>query len=49
MVNEGWTQEQAEAELRNAGYGEDSMDTFIFCTEDFFERTEAVPDDNTAS
>jgi uncharacterized protein (TIGR01244 family) len=35
---EGWTQEQAEAELRAAGYDTDSMDTFTFCAEDYFER-----------
>lgn len=38
MVHEGWTQEQAEAELQQAGYGEDSMETFRFCSEDYFER-----------
>ncbi len=44
ILSEGWTQEQAEAELRAAGYGDDSMDTFIFCTEDYFERTAALQD-----
>lgn len=38
MVYAGWPQEQAEAELRAAGYDADAMATFIFCTEDFFER-----------
>jgi uncharacterized protein (TIGR01244 family) len=49
MVHEGWTQEQAEAELRAAGYGEDSMDTFTFCAEDYFERAEEAQTENTAS
>ncbi len=45
MVNEGWTQEQAEAELRDAGYGDSSMETFTFCAEDYFERmAELQPD-----
>lgn len=38
MVNQGWRREDAEAELRSAGYGEESMETFAFCTEDYFER-----------
>jgi len=38
-ANEGWTREQAEAELHAAGYDEDAMDVFMFCAEDFFERT----------
>jgi uncharacterized protein (TIGR01244 family) len=38
MINEGWTQSEAEKELENAGYGGDDMDVFRFCTEDFLER-----------
>jgi uncharacterized protein (TIGR01244 family) len=36
---DGWTTAQAEAELRAAGYGDDNIDTFLFCAEDYFERT----------
>jgi uncharacterized protein (TIGR01244 family) len=47
MVHDGWTQDQAEAELREAGYGSDSMETFTFCAEDYFERVaEAQPGGN---
>jgi hypothetical protein len=38
ITNEGWSQEQAEAELAEAGYLDDDMDVFRFCTEDFMER-----------
>lgn len=38
VVYAGQSREQAEAALRAAGYGEDSMDTFIFCADDYFER-----------
>ncbi|MFV9503913.1 MAG: protein tyrosine phosphatase family protein [Oscillochloridaceae bacterium umkhey_bin13] len=38
----GLTREQAEAELRAAGYDNDSMETFGFCADDYFERTSAV-------
>lgn len=38
IVYEGWTQEEAEAELRAAGYDEDSMEVFTFCSQDYFER-----------
>lgn len=38
VVYEGWSQEQAEAELRAAGYDDDAMSTFRYCAEDFFER-----------
>ena len=41
MLNEGWSRERAEAELRASGYDEDSMDTFCFCADDYFERTAA--------
>lgn len=40
MLNQGWTQEQAEAELIAAGYDEDSLETFRFCSEDFLERNQ---------
>jgi uncharacterized protein (TIGR01244 family) len=38
VVQEGLSHEEAEAELRAAGYDEDSMETFLFCAEDFFDR-----------
>ena len=38
MVNDGWNQQQAEAELQQAGYSDDDMDVFRYCTEDFLER-----------
>jgi uncharacterized protein (TIGR01244 family) len=38
-VMDGWTAAEAEAELRAAGYDEDNIDTFLFCAEDYFERT----------
>lgn len=41
VVYEGWSQEQAEAELRAAGYDDDAMSTFRYCAEDFFERAAA--------
>lgn len=43
VMHAGWTQAQAEAELRAAGYDDDSMDTFTFCAEDFYERTGTLP------
>jgi uncharacterized protein (TIGR01244 family) len=43
VLHDGWSQEQAEAELRAAGYDEDAMDTFTFCAEDFYERTGVAP------
>jgi uncharacterized protein (TIGR01244 family) len=42
-LNEGWSQQAAEEELVAAGYDEDDLDTFAFCAEDYFERSEAVP------
>lgn len=42
QVQNGWTREEAEAELRAAGYDDDSMETFGFCADDYFERTGAV-------
>lgn len=44
MTHDGLTREQAEAELRAAGYDDDSMDTFAFCADDYFERSELVRD-----
>lgn len=38
---DGWSMEQAEAELAAAGYDNDDMETFRFCSEDYFERAEA--------
>jgi uncharacterized protein (TIGR01244 family) len=40
IVHQGWSPEQARAELQAAGYDDDAMETFDFCAEDFFERTE---------
>jgi uncharacterized protein (TIGR01244 family) len=43
QLHHGWTRERAEAELRAAGYGDDAMETFEFCADDYFERmAEAV-------
>ena len=39
IANEGWSRQQAEAELKAAGYDEEAMDVFMFCAEDYFERT----------
>lgn len=39
QLHHGWSKEQVEAEMRAAGYEEDSMETFDFCSSDFFERT----------
>jgi uncharacterized protein (TIGR01244 family) len=49
IVNEGWTQEQAEAELRAAGYAESSMETFTFCAEDYFERMDELQPDTQST
>ncbi|NWF80055.1 MAG: protein tyrosine phosphatase family protein [Chloroflexi bacterium] len=38
QLHHGWSREQAEAELRAAGYDDDSMETFGFCADDYFER-----------
>jgi uncharacterized protein (TIGR01244 family) len=40
MINQGWRRDAAEAELRSAGYNEESMEVFTFCADDYFERTE---------
>ncbi len=42
MLNEGWSREAAEAELRAAGYGDGDMEVFNFCVDDFFERQPAA-------
>lgn len=42
MATEQWSQEQAEAELQRAGYGDDDMKVFRYCTEDFLERKQLV-------
>ncbi len=42
MVHDRWSQEQAEAELQGAGYSEDDMEVFRFCTEDFLEREQML-------
>jgi uncharacterized protein (TIGR01244 family) len=39
MFNEGWSREDAEAELRTAGYDRESMEVFDYCTTDYVERT----------
>lgn len=36
---DGWSQEEAEAELRAVGYTDEDMEVFTFCAEDYFERT----------
>lgn len=38
QVNQNWPQTEAEAELRAAGYDDDGLETFQFCSEDYFER-----------
>jgi uncharacterized protein (TIGR01244 family) len=42
---DGWSQAQAEAELRAAGYDDEAIETFQFCAKDYFERApvSAVP------
>ena len=35
---DGWSQAEAEAELRAAGYGDEDMEVFNYCAEDYFER-----------
>jgi uncharacterized protein (TIGR01244 family) len=43
QLHHGWSRQQAEAELRAAGYDDDSIETFQFCADDYFERAaEAV-------
>jgi uncharacterized protein (TIGR01244 family) len=38
QLHHGWSREQAEAELRAAGYDDESLETFGFCADDYFER-----------
>lgn len=42
IMYDGWTREQAEAALRAAGYDDDAMETFAFCTDDYLERAAAA-------
>jgi len=42
LLNDGWSREAAEAELRAAGYDDDAFEVFDFCVEDFFERLNAT-------
>jgi uncharacterized protein (TIGR01244 family) len=42
MIHQGWTRDQAAAELRAAGYDDDAMETFDFCATDFFERCDVA-------
>lgn len=42
IVYDGWTRDQAAAALRAAGYDDDAMETFAFCTDDYFERAAAA-------
>ncbi|MCC7018734.1 MAG: hypothetical protein IT332_03195 [Ardenticatenales bacterium] len=39
QIRHGWTRDQAVAELRAAGYGDDAIETFDFCADDYFERS----------
>ncbi|MCA9981977.1 MAG: hypothetical protein KDD89_14135 [Anaerolineales bacterium] len=38
MIFENWSEEAAEAELVAAGYDDDSLETFRFCVEDYYDR-----------
>lgn len=38
QLHHGWSRERAEAELRAAGYDDESLETFGFCADDYFER-----------
>jgi uncharacterized protein (TIGR01244 family) len=42
VVYDGWSRERAEDRLRAIGYGDDAMDTFAFCADDYFERASTV-------
>lgn len=42
VLHGGWSRDQAEAELRAAGYDAESMETFDFCATDFFERCDVA-------
>lgn len=49
VVYGGWSREQAEQTLRGIGYGDDALETFTFCADDYFERATALPDAVSAS
>ena len=38
ITHYGWTQAEAEAELTEAGYDADDLETFDFCASDYLER-----------
>lgn len=38
QLHGGWSRDEALAELRAAGYDDDSLEVFDFCAEDYFER-----------
>jgi uncharacterized protein (TIGR01244 family) len=40
QLHHGWSREQAEAELRAAGYDDEALETFAFCADDYFERAD---------
>jgi uncharacterized protein (TIGR01244 family) len=37
-IYDGWSREQAEAELHRAGYDEEALETLRYCAEDYFDR-----------
>ncbi|PDW03097.1 protein tyrosine phosphatase family protein [Candidatus Viridilinea mediisalina] len=41
QLHHGWTRAQAVAELVAAGYDSDSLETFDYCADDYFERNGA--------
>lgn len=43
VVYGGWSQAQAEAALRAAGYDDSALELFAFCAEDYFERASEAP------
>lgn len=38
ITYDGWSQQEAEKELREAGYGDEDLEVFNYCAEDYFER-----------
>lgn len=38
VVYDGWTPEQAQAALRDAGYTDEKMEALVFCADDYFDR-----------
>ena len=42
IAHYGWTQAEAEAELTDAGYDADDLETFDFCATDYLERVAEV-------